>query len=244
MLTLKFLIKIFGSKLNNRQFKIFGFKIKIEDIYSFYYELVYIWKDKIYDFVTQKESPVIVDGGSCIGVSLLYFKSKYPKSVILSFEPDPKVFQMLESNISINDIKGVKAFNVGLYKENTVLNFDNSSVDSGKIESNGTEKISVAKLSEYIKDYPEIDFLKLNIEGSEKDVILELNDSNQLKKINQICIEWHSFSGNHQDLDEILKTLKDNGFKYYLFNLSTQSEHPIIIKNDTEFFLMIRATKI
>jgi FkbM family methyltransferase len=244
MLLLKILIKIFGAKLNNRHFNSFGFKILIEDIYSFYYELVYIWKDGIYDFITTKDNPVIIDGGSCIGVSVLYFKSKHPKSTILAFEPDQRVFKLLESNIERNQIEGVKLFNVGLYKENTTLSFDNSTIDSGKIQSDGKEKISVDKLSEHIKDYQEIDFLKLNIEGAEKDVVLELQNADQLKKINQICIEWHSFANNQQDLDEMLKALKDSGFKYYLFNLSTQTNHPLKIQNETEFFIMIRATKI
>jgi tRNA1(Val) A37 N6-methylase TrmN6 len=57
--------------------------------------------------------PYIIDCGSHIGISIMFFKKHYPDSTILSFEPDPDIFQLLKKNITINKLNNVTLINKG-----------------------------------------------------------------------------------------------------------------------------------
>jgi FkbM family methyltransferase len=41
-------------------------------------------------------SPYIIDAGANIGLSIIYFKKKYPNSKIVAFEPDKLIFNILK----------------------------------------------------------------------------------------------------------------------------------------------------
>lgn len=233
---------LFFEKSNSRNVKFRGYKIFVQDFLSFYYEVVYIFRDKIYDFNSIKKNPFIIDGGACIGTSILYFKKKYPASKIIAFEPSVDVFEILSKNINNNKLENIELLNYGLYNVNSELSFSKNSIDSGKVDVAGSEKVRVIKLSDYINE--EVDFLKLNIEGAEFEVLKELDESGKIKKINQMCFEWHSFSGQAQNLDEILSILKNNNFKYYLSSLSTVNFGEFKAEKDTEYFMMIYAKQI
>ncbi|HQC39363.1 MAG TPA: FkbM family methyltransferase, partial [Candidatus Dojkabacteria bacterium] len=73
-----------------------------------------IFGDEIYRIDIEKKNPLIFDVGSHIGLSILYFKKKYPTSTILGFEPNPNVFPFLEENINGNNIKNVTLYNLAL----------------------------------------------------------------------------------------------------------------------------------
>ena len=55
---------------------------------------------------------VILDIGSNIGGSILYFHHLFPDARIIGFEPHPATFEVLRRNVS--DIPGVSVFNYGL----------------------------------------------------------------------------------------------------------------------------------
>ena len=55
---------------------------------------------------------MIVDIGSNIGSSIIYFHQQFPDAKILGFEPHPDTFRVLEKNVA--DLNGVKVFNYGL----------------------------------------------------------------------------------------------------------------------------------
>jgi hypothetical protein len=59
-----------------------GYEIRIAEGSSFYHQCRYVFADRVYHFEAQREDPLIIDGWSNIGVSILYFKWVYPKSRI------------------------------------------------------------------------------------------------------------------------------------------------------------------
>ena len=59
----------------------------------------------------------------------------------------------------------------------------------------------------------EIDFLKMDIEGAETDVLLS---SKKLDQVNQMFIEYHSFYDSDQKLSQLLEVLSQNRFRYYI----------------------------
>lgn len=236
-----FFYKYFKS-INVKKIKFLNYQILLDDFKSFYYEVIYIFKDKIYDFETNKKEPVIIDGGACIGTSIFYFKKKFPNSKIVAFEPSIKAFDILKKNIVLNKIDSVELFNYGLYDTETNLSFSNNQVDSGRVESSGESIIKTVKLSSYINGG--IDFLKLNIEGAEYNVFKDLDDTGKINNIKELCFEWHSFAGcTNQNLDKILFILNKNGFKYNISSLSTSNFGKFKAELESEYFLIIYAKK-
>ena len=135
----------------------------------------HIFHDKQYDYCTDKESPYIIDCGSNIGVSVLFFKSRYPNAKIICFEPDVRVFSILEQNIKHNNLADVKTINAAVANVEGMINFfgqleagsadsrGNSTIElwgSQRIE-NGSAQVPAVKLSNYIHSH--VALLKLNI---------------------------------------------------------------------------------
>ena len=229
------------ERFKEYKIKISNYIIYLNDPLSFYYEFRDIFKNQIYYFYTEKKDPFIIDGGGFIGASVVYFKNIYPDSEILVFEPDKNALNFLHKNIETNQLKNIKVIESGLYSEDTELNFNPDNADGGKIDEAGDLEIKVEKLSKYINK--NVDFLKLNIEGAELEVFQDLDKNDKWKFINELCIECHSFKGEGQDLDEILKILKYNNFKYYISNFEGSPKGKFCLDENTQFYLLVYAKK-
>ena len=152
----------------------------------------------------------------------------YRNSEIIAFEPDKQIFSLLQKNINSFNLNNVTLINKGLWDKETTLNFNTEGADAGRVsvvnDGNGTNTIDVIKLSSFL-DKP-IDLLKIDIEGSELTVLKECKD--QLTKVQNIFIEYHSFLGQEQTLEQILKILREAGFRYYIHAPSLYSKNPFM----------------
>lgn len=166
--------------------------------------------------------PTIFDLGAHIGLSVLYFKIKYPNSKIVAFEPNSNIFPILQENIECNNLQKVELHNIALGSKDEIRTFyiDNSGNDAfstGSFNKNawdGSQKttninVKCEKLSKYVTK--DIDILKMDIEGAETEVLKELIESNKLKYIKNMVIEYHPI--NHGHLKNFLKLLDNNGFE-------------------------------
>ncbi len=200
-----------------------GKMLKYIDANSFAWTYDELFKRHIYRFESNVESPLIIDCGANIGLSIIYFKELYPNARIIAFEPDDQVFDYLDFNIKSFDFDKVELIKKGLWKEETELVFLSEGADGNRIMNNDEKlllenkkykknSIFTTKLSNYIQE--NVDFLKIDIEGAETDVLLEAND--KLHLVSNIFIEYHSFVNQPQRLNEILDILSKKGFKYYM----------------------------
>ncbi len=213
-------------------FNIENVKIKFLDSASFLFMFEEIFEKEIYKFQADSDSPIIVDCGANIGLSVLYFKKKYPKSIITAFEPDKKVFEILQENISYHHYKNITLINKALWDTETSLDFYSEGADGGRIalesDLNQIIKVDTIELKGFIQDIF-IDFLKIDIEGSETVVLRDCKDS--LLNVKNIFIEYHSIVNERQTLSEILSILQDAGFRYYISPIGVQSKNPFISLN-------------
>ncbi|WP_165077206.1 FkbM family methyltransferase [Methanogenium sp. MK-MG] len=239
------------SRVNSRNMmgesNLIGLSIRYTDIMSLYVEYKDIFVNKIYHFNSEKKSPYILDGGGCIGMSVLYFKSIYPKAKIVCFEPDPEIFKILKQNLTTNNIDDVALINAGLAKDEGVLSFNSDNVDGGKIVENnqGNIKIRTVRLSEYITE--SVDFLKLNIEGQELPVIQEVEEFGKLRNIKEMVIEYHGWPNESQKLGELLTILDRNGFRYLIHDFDPEtcgaSKPPFHLNSQTTWFCLVYAQR-
>jgi len=87
----------------------------------------------------------------------------------------------------------------------------------GRIHQALINEVESDLLSNYMNDY--VDFLKMDIEGSEKLAIEELSEKDKLKLINEIIIEYHHHINDGEDnFSEILKIIEGNGFGYQIIS--------------------------
>ena len=73
-------------------------------------------------------------------------------------------------------------------------------------------KESVVRLRDFLDS--RVDFLKLDIEGAEVEVINDCQD--RLHNIEHLFVEYHSPLGQKQQLDIILTALTNSGFRYQI----------------------------
>ena len=199
-----------------------GYRIRITDGKSFYIQCKDEFVHQIYRFESSREDPFIIDGGSNIGMSILYFKQLYPAARIIGFEPDPAVFKMLEENLATNGIENVRVKNVGLGAEDGVASFVPDNSAGGRImSSEASIEVKVERLSQSI-DQP-VDFLKLNIEGEELPVLQELERSNKLSQVRELVMEYHGWPTGEQRLGPILELLGRNAFRYLVHDFDSET---------------------
>jgi FkbM family methyltransferase len=176
-------------------------------------------------YIPPTEAPLtIIDCGTNIGVSLLYFRTQAPNATITAFEPNPHTYQMVQTNVETNNLN-VTIHPVGLGNKKTTATFytdvndlaSQSGSTTGHLATKNYEltslMVSIEPLSSYITG--PVDILKLDVEGAEGAVIAELAASNALQHIKQIFIEYH-FDGVHTmyPLGEMLSVLERAGFTY------------------------------
>ncbi len=163
----------------------------------------------------------IVDIGSHIGLSIIYFHSLFPLANIIGYEPNPILFKTLVQNIKKNSIENVKLYNNAIDIEDRDIDFYISANDDWfstgspyKEQWKGKQirkSINVKSLSidNIFKEINEIDILKIDIEGVEHRII------NQLVKykdrINNLIIEIHPTNNNEMEntLMNISNVFKD-----------------------------------
>lgn len=216
-----FLMHDYDSK--KRIANIMGFKIN----FCTYNDLLYLFNEifinQEYFFITKNKTPYIIDCGSNIGMSILYFKTLYPEASILAFEPNQEAFSCLENNVLKNSINKVLFYKKALSNKEGEIDFYydqdilGSIVSSTKQERMPKQKMVVetSKLSSYINR--EVDFLKMDIEGAETEVIEELINMGKLNYVKQIVIEYHHHIVKDSDIfSKMLQLLENAGFGYQL----------------------------
>jgi FkbM family methyltransferase len=201
-----------------------------------------IFFKETYYLAPTQETIRVIDCGANIGVSLLYIKIRAPQARVRCFEPNPAARAVLEKNIGANNWeKEVQVFPYALGKKKGVANFfveGTVATSSGGSVANHLEKrgraldsytVEVDMLSQYINE--PVNLLKIDIEGSEFDVLEELAAKNKLRSVALIQLEYHYIPRFFtRTLSEILVLLESEGF--HTFVQSAMLPHQIIGHND------------
>jgi FkbM family methyltransferase len=154
-----------------------------------------VFVEKEYDIKIDFQPKLIIDGGANIGCAVLWFRKKFPEAQIIAIEPEESNFKILQKNTE--KLKNIKIIQAGIWNKNASLKIKNSGLgnwgfetkESADNDKNSTAAITIDKI---LADsgYEEIDILKLDIEGSEKEVF-ESGYENWLGKTKVIIIELH-----------------------------------------------------
>ena len=198
-----------------KKVQLLGNDFIVADAASFLASYREIFVEEIYRFDTTKADPRIVDCGANYGVSVLYFKHLYPQARISAVEADPAIFEILQNNLVASGMVDVTLVNKAVSNNAESLRFHSEGADGGRAHGLGSalsvQVIPAVMLDELI-DGP-VDFLKMDIEGAE---CAALAACTRLDQVDQMFIEYHSFTDAPQALGELLSLLRERGFRYYI----------------------------
>lgn len=202
-----------------------GIKIYSHDLDCINKVFNQVFNNHIYNFETQNESPLIIDAGSNIGLGVLYWKSKYPKSKIIAFEPSKLNFISLEKNVAENKLEDVICINKALSNENGVQQFTTNEKISGSLvlgkNLDSKYNVETVKLGEFLKN--KVDLLKIDIEGAEKLIYEDVSE--HINNVDNIFLEYHSFIDEGQYLSKYLRLFEDNHYRYFIEDEYKKKNH-------------------
>jgi FkbM family methyltransferase len=174
---------------NSKTYTIRGTKITLLDNKQIFYAKEFIIKELQFDLYNFNninlsggvtDNHVLIDLGGNMGTLAIYLALKYPNLKIYSYEADPENFAIYQENIKLNNLQdheNLKAFNLAVTKDGKDV-YINKAYQSGanKISSTKANTSHIVKsitLDDIIQTHniKAINYLKVDIEGSEFDVI-------------------------------------------------------------------------
>lgn len=233
------------------QERVLNYDIRINDPANFYMAYKDIFVRRYYHFESSSPTPYILDGGGNIGLSVLSFKRQYPHARIVAFEPDTAVLPILQENLIRNGLNDVQVVPGALTDSDGPVTFTGDGLYSGSLyateEPTDTEtnryQVQAVRLRDFLEE--PVDFLKLNIEGAEWDVLADCDE--RLKHVREMVIEYHHLPHLPRTLHRILDLLDRRGFDYLIndFDAETNpgSSPPFRLNRHRKYYLLIFARR-
>ncbi|KAI0554873.1 FkbM family methyltransferase [Xylaria curta] len=192
-----------------------------------------IFEDECYDISNLREAPFVIDAGANIGLFSLYVKNKFPSAKIIAFEPAPETYDILRRNLELHKISDVEALPLGLAsKESTekltyfpklpgnstikpdekkkmfelAAKLNEQAAEMLRFEDSQQLDVKLERLSNILSTRPSfarIDFLKIDVEGSELEVLRGLDD-NHWDLVQNVVLETWDTSGVRNEIEGLL----------------------------------------
>jgi len=193
---LAFQLKIFNAS----QLSIPGLqqKLKIRPGTIDTYSVDEIFLQQVYNIDWPKEWPAplaIIDAGANIGCTSLAFANRFPSASIVALEPEAENFKLLQHNSSFYpkiEILQAAVWDKDAFIQVVDAGFGNRGFvvkECAETDPNSTKAFSISSL---IQRFPsgKIDILKIDIEGSEKEVFAQGFES-WLPNCSCVIVELH-----------------------------------------------------
>ncbi len=213
-------IKLAGliKKLND-PFEFFLGNLKVSCVYNKHIGFLVkeIFAEEVYGLKKKYTVKIVLDLGSNIGLSVSYFKMRFPDADIEAYEPDKHSFKLLQKNISENNFINVLAYEMAVDDKSGFLfatdveeqaSVNSQFVGEGKDENN---KVTSKDISEILNR--NFDIIKMDIEGGEWKLFRKIVDENLITKASHWFVEFHEIEKNKKQFEEILNCFERNGFE-------------------------------
>jgi FkbM family methyltransferase len=139
---------------------------------------------------------IILDGGANVGYSSVFFTHQYPGALIIAIEPEAENFRLLVKNTA--SYKNIRPVQRALWPRKAHLMMENTTGQpdafrvSESLSSNSSTipTITIMNLLDEM-GFDGIDLLKLDIEGSEKELFEDPETHHWLSRTQAIIVELH-----------------------------------------------------
>ncbi|GAB3491546.1 hypothetical protein GCM10027341_04680 [Spirosoma knui] len=192
-----------------------GLRFRTPDSLMFFWQVKEIFVDESYAFPTTSPKPVIIDCGSNIGTSVVYFSRHYPNAKIVAYEADGETAKTLRSNLATNGVTNVEVVEKAVWTDDLGVDFGSAGDDvSSVFVATNVHRVPSVRLRDVLLQELRIDMLKIDIEGAEIPVLDDCRDA--LAHVQNLFVEYHAYIGQPQTLPQLLQILTDSGFRYYV----------------------------
>ncbi len=194
------------------------YTISYSDRSAFLLSVRELFIEEIYQFKTNHPAPYIIDCGSHIGMSLLYFSIHYKNARIRGFEPDPFNYELARQNVLHCGLTNAEVVNAAIWINNDKVQFVSSGDMASAIDQSAAQgsdqsgQIQAVRLRDLLNE--KVDLLKMDIEGAEYEVLMDCGD--KLANVENLFIEYHGDFNEMHKLNGILDLLVKNNFAYYI----------------------------
>lgn len=177
-----------------------------------------IFVNAAYAFDSRNPRPRVVDCGANIGMTVLFFKAFRPDAQVIAFEPHPHTFARLLQTIEVNSLRNVQTENAAVGDRDGMVAFYNSSSDPGGLTAStdaswggaARQEVRVLRLSSLLRE--PVDFLKLDVEGAEYEVVQDLIATGAIRWVLEAVIEYHELPTQSNGGARLTTALKAAGF--------------------------------
>lgn len=180
---------------------------------------------------------VIYDIGGFDGIMTIFFSRKTgTKGKVITFEPNPKSCKIILENLKINNVRNVVLRQIGLGAKNEIKTFvirkhmpatgtaqDDLKAEILKEKEVDIMELEIDTLDNQISVYklPRPDFVKIDVEGLELDVLSGMNKA-ILDYKPKLFIEIHGANNSKkvENIKDIVYFLKS--YNYDIFHIETE----------------------
>lgn len=155
--------------------------------------------DEQYEYGCSTQLRVIVDAGANIGLASIFYANRYPEAKIIAIEPERSNYELLRKNVELySNVIPIRAAlwskKMNLYGSGNLASHHAYQVTEANGSSDAhSETIAGLSLEDLIAEFgvEQIDLLKVDIEGSEKEVFRD--STSWIERVGTIAIELHDW---------------------------------------------------
>lgn len=155
-----------------------------------------IFESEEYRLPLEYKPKLILDCGGNIGCAAVYFANKYPAAQIYSVEPEKNNFLLLQYNSAFYD--NVHPLKSALWDKETFIRVEDKGFGVAgymtfETMADTPDAFKTTTVGKLLADsgFDEIDLLKVDIEGAEKEVFSAPDVDEWLPKVKVLTIELH-----------------------------------------------------
>jgi len=204
--------------------RVHGWVLRIPDAASFLGTYRELFVDETLAFEWEGSEPRILDLGANIGLSVLYYKRRYPGARVVAFEADPAICRFLVENVHGNGFADVEVVNKAAWDKTGRLRFSPDGADGGAVRADGGAvragaaaagdiEVDACDLAAYLEGRV-FDVVKMDIEGAEARVLRAI--APHLRSVRHLFVEYHSRVGESQELADVLRLMAEAGFRVHV----------------------------
>jgi FkbM family methyltransferase len=148
------------------------------------------------------DAPVIIDAGANVGMATSWFLQRYPEAQVVAIEPNPEAFTFLKHNLKVMAPSRTLAVQAALCRRGAHATRLYSSASEASLRTSVWEyrnswtrtfEVPAVSLLDLLEVTGPAFLLKLDIEGSEEEVLEELAREGKLGSFRAVLTEWHHY---------------------------------------------------
>jgi len=162
-----------------------------------------VFRRGIYDLNLEAESVRrVVDLGGNVGYTCILWCWQYPDARVLTFEPNPKHYQILNWHLDVNHYRGrVQAIEAAAASRDDTAVLLDADVWSRVLVGSGAPgersyEVRRCDFFSFVGQEP-IDIFKMDIEGGEYELMTDPRFDAVARKCRTIVMEWHTLEPGH-----------------------------------------------